>query len=214
MTSIKESTRNAGIGARIRVRRRELNLTLQQLAALAGLSTGFISLVERGQTSPSLSSLTNIADALDFPIGTLVTAPEPPHPDSHGASRPKSDIGNGRVAYECLSTVFPGSQVQVVKILMPAGYESKTVSHAGEEFVFVLRGEIEYSIQKKLYRLRAGNSVHFDAASPHSVRTIGGDVQIIWVSTLDIHAEGKKEGGKSKAALFGSTEFQCVELET
>jgi transcriptional regulator with XRE-family HTH domain len=218
-----ESTQIMGIGARIRVRRRELRLTLQQLAKSTGLSTGFLSLVERGQTSPSLSSLTNIANAIDLPLGTLIDAPEPPHPDSHQESRQVFAVENGSVAYERLSTVFAGSKMHAVKILMPAGYASEAVSHAGEEFVFVLRGEIEYSINKKLYRLKVGDCVHFDAAKSHAVRSVGGDADVIWVGTLNVYdsaKKGREEGGqgkdmKEKAALFSGTEFdhQTIEFE-
>jgi transcriptional regulator with XRE-family HTH domain len=196
-----------GIGERIRARRRELRLTLLQLAKATGLSIGFISLVERAQTSPSLSSLTNIAAALDMPLGALVEAPELPQTDSHQDSRPTFAVENGRVAYERLSTVFAGSQVHAVKMLMPAGYASETVSHAGEEFVFVLQGEIRYCVDKKIYHLKAGDSVHFDATKPHSIRAIGGEAQVLWVGTLNVYDSAKTRASAKKVARFGDTEF-------
>jgi transcriptional regulator with XRE-family HTH domain len=196
-----------GIGERIRARRRELRLTLLQLAKATGLSIGFISLVERAQTSPSLSSLTNIAAALDMPLGALVEAPESPQLDSHQDSRPTFAVENGRVAYERLSTVFAGSQVHAVKMRMPAGYASETVSHAGEEFVFVLQGELRYCVDKKIYHLKAGDSVHFDATKPHSVKAVGGEAQVIWVGTLNVYDTAKTRAGAKKVARFGDTEF-------
>lgn len=211
MTSGSNHAQITGIGERIRARRRELRLTLLQLAKATGLSIGFISLVERAQTSPSLSSLTNIAAALDMPLGALVEAPESPHLDSHldshQDSRPTFAVENSRVAYERLSTVFAGSQVHAVKMLMPAGYASETVSHAGEEFVFVLQGEIRYCVDKKIYRLKAGDSVHFDATKPHSVKAIGGEAQVIWVGTLNVYDTAKTRAGAKKVARFGETEF-------
>lgn len=196
-----------GIGERIRARRRELRLTLLQLAKATGLSIGFISLVERAQTSPSLSSLTNIAVALDMPLSALVEAPESPHLDSHQDSRPTFAVENSRVAYERLSTVFAGSQVHAVKMRMPAGYASETVSHAGEEFVFVLQGEIRYCVDKKIYHLKAGDSVHFDATKPHSVKALGGEAQVIWVGTLNVYDSAKTRASAKKVARFGDTEF-------
>jgi transcriptional regulator with XRE-family HTH domain len=206
----------AGIGERIRARRRELRLTLQQLAKSTGLSIGFISLVERGQTSPSLSSLTNIATALDLPLGALVDAPESPQSDSYQDSRPRFAVENGRIAYERLSTVFAGSCVHAVKMLMPAGYMSETVLHAGEEFVFVLQGEIEYRVDRKLYKLKVGDSVHFDATKPHSVKAVGGEAQVLWVGTLNVYDTARTRASGKKVARFGNTEFHdpVIRFET
>jgi transcriptional regulator with XRE-family HTH domain len=209
MTDHANNSQISGIGARIRTQRRALGQTLQELARVTGLSVGFLSQLERGQTSPSLASLTNIAKALDLPFGALVESPAAAQPDSHQEKRKRYAIENGAVNYERLSTVFEGSRMHAVKIYMPSGYGGEAVSHDGEEFVYVLRGEIEYWIGKKHYRLMSGDSVHFDATIRHRIKASKGDAEVIWVGTLNVYEDEKRARPtqQDKVAAFGGTEF-------
>ncbi len=158
------------VGDKIREKRQSLRLTLQNLADSTDLSISFLSQIERGVTIPSLSSLTCVAEALgerpsyflDQPPGRLAIS-------KRGARQPYS-VGPGTVTYERLSSEFDGSTLSSLKMNIPAGYKSETISHEGEEFVFVVCGKIRYVVDNAVYDLSVGDALHFDARRPHSIQ--------------------------------------------
>ncbi|WP_324658482.1 helix-turn-helix domain-containing protein [Burkholderia thailandensis] len=198
------------LGERIRERRRGLKKTIQEVANGTGLSVGFISQIERNLTVPSLSSLATVAEFLDVSIGDLTGHPAGPHPDTHRSERVPYALENGQVRYERLSSTFPGSALHSVKFTMPCGYRSETVSHAGEELVFVLRGHIHYRVAGTLYSLGEGDSLHFDAATPHSIEAMPhplGAAEVIWTGTLDIFDGEHHSSDEKQSISLSETEF-------
>ncbi len=175
------------IGERLRRYRRQSGKTLQQVAEEAGLSVGFLSQAERNLTGVSLSSLANIAKALGVTVSTLFEQPAQSAPDTHQGQRPNYAIEEEAQRYERLSTVFPGSTINAVKMTLPVGYRSEFVSHDGDEFVYVLVGEIQYTVAGRDYRLGPGDSLHFDAHQTHSLGNAGtSPAEVISVGTLAI----------------------------
>ncbi len=175
------------IGLRIRRLRREAKKTLLEVATEAKLSVGFLSQVERHLTGISLSSLVNVAKALDVPLGALIDQPRQVQPDSHEGSRKPYALDATSQWYERLSTTFEGSQVNALKVRMMEGYRSEWVSHGGDEFVYVLAGRICYTVGKKVYPLGPGDSLHFDARKRHRVANVGdGPAELIAVGTLPL----------------------------
>jgi len=198
------------LGERIRERRRGLKKTLQEVADATGLSIGFMSQIERNLTVPSLSSLATVAEFLGVSIGDLTGHPAEPHPDTHRDERVPYALENGQVRYERLSSAFPGSTLHSVKFTMPCGYRSETVSHAGEELVFVLRGRINYRVAGKLYNLEEGDSLHFDAVTPHSIEAMPhplGVAEVIWAGTLDIFDGDSHASNETQTISLSETEF-------
>lgn len=185
-------------------------MTLKDVAQASGLSIGFMSQIERNLTVPSLSSLATVAAVLKTSIAELAVQPSDPHPDTYGSKRVPYQLPDGRVRYERLSTVFPGSVLHSVKFMMPVGYRSETVSHAGEEMVFVLSGDIVYRVAQQRYELTAGDSLHFDAATPHSIEATGGPnglAEVIWSGTLDIFGDHEVARSNGHASELRGTEF-------
>lgn len=175
------------IGLRIRRLRREAKKTLLEVSTEAKLSVGFLSQVERHLTGISLSSLVNVAKALDVPLGALIDQPRQAQPDSHEGSRQPYALDATSQWYERLSTTFDGSQVNALKVRMMEGYRSEWVSHGGDEFVYVLTGRICYTVGKKVYPLAPGDSLHFDARKRHRVANVGdGPAELIAVGTLPL----------------------------
>ncbi|MEN2471440.1 helix-turn-helix domain-containing protein [Burkholderia sp. GS2Y] len=175
------------IGQRIRRLRREAKKTLLEVATEAKLSVGFLSQVERHLTGISLSSLVNVAKALDVPLGALIDQPRQAQPDSHAGSREPYAVDSTSQWYERLSTTFDGSLINAVKVRMMEGYRSEWVSHGGDEFVYVLTGRICYTVGKKDYPLSPGDSLHFDARKRHRVANVGdGPAELIAVGTLPL----------------------------
>lgn len=175
------------IGQRIRRLRRESRKTLLEVAAEANLSIGFLSQVERNLTGISISSLVNVANALNVPLGELIEQPRQPQPDSHHGSRESYALDRTQQRYERLSTTFDGSLINAVKVQMMEGYRSEWVAHGGDEFVYVLAGQVCYTVGKKDYPLSPGDSIHFDARKRHRVANVGdGPAELIVVGTLPL----------------------------
>jgi len=201
----------AQLGKSIRARRHAVKKTLVQIAAETGLTAGFISQVERDQTTPSITSLIVIAKALGVAIGDLIKQPQQVQPDSYRNQRQAYSVASGQVRYERLSTVFPGSKMNSVKYTMPSGYKSEMVSHEGEEMVFVLSGKVEYTIGARQYVLGVGDSIHFDGNIPHSVESLPHESQqaeLLWVGTAQLFegVEAQEKDGDNGRFLRG-TEF-------
>lgn len=183
------------IGQRLRHYRRAAGKTLLEVAMEAGLSVGFLSQAERNLTGISISSLANIARALDVPLRVLLDQPLQAAPDSHQGQRQAYSVGEQRQTYERLSSSFPGNTINAVKMTMPPGYQSEVVSHEGDEFVYVLSGITRYTVAGVRYDLGPGDSLHFDAHQPHSVANLGEvAVEVISVGTLAIFDDAVAAG--------------------
>lgn len=204
------------LGERLRLQRKRLGKSLKDVAEASGLSVGFISQIERNLAVPSLSSLATVAEALQISIGELTGHPGPVagRPDTRHDQRKAFSLPAGQVRYERLSSVFPHSTLHSVKFTMPEGYRSETVSHHGEEFVYVLKGRILYRVADKAYPLGEGDSLHFDAGLPHSIEALPGlpgsapFAQVIWAGTLDIFDGGAGHTGHAAdAPALSGTEF-------
>jgi transcriptional regulator with XRE-family HTH domain len=180
------------IGERLRRYRRAAKKTLLEVASQAGLSVGFLSQAERNLSGVSISSLANIARALNVPLRLLIDQPEQQAPDSHaGQRRSYTTVDRGQ-SYERLSSSFPGSQINAVKMCLPVGYASETVSHDGDEFVYVLAGCVRYSLAGTDYLLQPGDSLHFDGRQQHSLTNAGTvPVEAVSVGTLPIFDDAR-----------------------
>ena len=175
------------LGERLRHYRRASGKTLKQVAAEAGLTASFLSQAERNLTGVSLSSLANIAKSLNIPLNSLFDHPQQSQPDSHVSQRVRYSLGSQQLAYERLSSSFPGNTINAVKMNIPVGYQSELISHEGVEFSFVLSGQIIYSIEGDDYPLSAGDSVHFLASKPHCMRNSGQDpAEVLTMTTMEL----------------------------
>ncbi|MBL8300128.1 MAG: helix-turn-helix transcriptional regulator [Rhodanobacteraceae bacterium] len=180
------------LGERLRHYRRKAGKTLLEVASEAGLSVGFLSQAERNLSGVSLSSLANIAKALDVPLRLLVDQPEQRSPDSHAGQRRRySTIDRGQT-YERLSSSFSGSQINAVKMCLPVGYVSESVTHDGDEFVYVLSGNVSYCVAGIDYPLQGGDSLHFDGRQQHFLANTGATpAEVVSVGTLAIFDDAK-----------------------
>jgi len=159
------------VGQRIRELRTKQSLSLRALAELSGLSTNAISLIERGDNSPTVSSLHNLASALSVPI----TAFFEQHPDGQVIHlkknrRPTSETAG--VKMENLGSGLPDQQLEpFLMTIAPGGSStSSQITHSGEELVYVLKGALVSRINDEEYQLEEGDSLLFLASQPHVYR--------------------------------------------
>ena len=178
------------LGSRLRSRRRELNLTLKDVADGAGLSVGFISQVERGLTSPSLSSLVSISGVLKTHVTTFLSQPEGKSPLTRRRERSTYRVDRNAVQYERLSAAFPGSVLNGLIIHEPPGHRSEPIRHDGEELFFVLDGAITVEVDGESKLLEVGDSIHFASTRRHSSwNHTTAPATILHICTLDVFGE-------------------------
>ncbi len=163
----------AAIGAEIRRLRKRQDMTMAALAEQAGLSQGMLSKIETGQTSPSLSTLASLAEALTVPISAFFSAMEQSRdvsyvPAGQGISIDRRGTRAGHL-YQLLGHSVRGG-LAVEPYLITLGAESEPYDefrHPGMEFIHMLSGRLVYRHGERLFELGPGDSLFFDAQSPH-----------------------------------------------
>ena len=161
------------IGRQVRNHRRELGLTLVQVADRAGLSTGMLSKIEHGRTSPSLTTLKALGGALQVPVTSLFREFQEEREVTYvcageGLAIERRGTRAGH-QYELLGHNV-GKPYVVEPYLITLTTESDVFpifQHAGTEFIYVLQGLIIYRHADRTFELGAGDSLFFDANAPH-----------------------------------------------
>jgi transcriptional regulator with XRE-family HTH domain len=157
------------VGSRLRELRKLKLLSIRSLAEMSGLNFNTLSLIENKKTSPSVSTLQLLAQALQVPI-TAFFKTETLHQDvvyQKSDQRPKAmfahggleDMGNGLTLGEgipLLLTLEPGAD---------SGPDA--IVHTGQEFVYCLDGYLTYTVAGKEYALEIGDSLIFEAHLAH-----------------------------------------------
>lgn len=174
------------VGPRIRALREAAGLSLRKLASLTGLSVGFLSQVERGQSSIALSTLHGVAAALGQSMAEFFgDAPAEPADDAVIFTLTRSADRSRRVAssgwhYEMLSARMPGLVLEPMLVsIEPGGPMETPTGHEGEEFSYVLRGELVYRIGDEEYRLGAGDSLYLRSNTPHAIYNDGTETAVV-----------------------------------
>ena len=163
-----ETGRQIHIGQAIRMRRKQLGLTLREVSEQTKLSVGFLSQVERNLTSPSLSSLINIAAALEVNLDYFLTPPDGAGMVSRTSERSYFSVEGSPVQYARVTKEFPGCQFHGVLVRVPPGYEAEQNQHVGEDLAYVVSGRCWVKVGDKVNRLQEGDAIHYQATIPHS----------------------------------------------
>ena len=188
-TVIQEDPENT-LGERLRLRRKELKLSMKEVAISSGLSIGFISQVERGLTSPSLTSLTAIANFLRSDVTNFLSQPKSKSSITRNEERDVYTINKNGLQYERLSDSFPGHTLNSVIIHEMPGHKTESISHEGEEFFFILEGAITIYIDGVVNILEAGDSLHFDSSRSHSAWNHTNKVtSVLHVCTMNVFGD-------------------------
>ncbi|MBW5482779.1 helix-turn-helix domain-containing protein [Streptomyces bambusae] len=164
------------VGRVIRDCRKQRGVSMAALAARSGLSQPFLSQLERGLATPSLSSIYRIAEALDVTPGTFLRPPGRPGTVSHESDPQviRVDETAGQVAH----VLIPGGRSTVLEAyehhFEPGLGERGWFEHPGEDFLYVLEGEIVLEVEgEDPLTLRAGQSAHHRGEVPHRCRLSG-----------------------------------------
>lgn len=173
------------LGTQIRSFRELRNMTIKQLADQTGLSSALISQVERDLANPSISSLKEIANALEVPLGAFFENYTQATSPVVRKNERKKLIPNDKITYELLSRDMSGKMELIYNIFEEgASTGDEMYAHAGEEGGLVIQGTMEVTIGTDVYTLNEGDSIYFKADIPHRYRNIGkGKLIAIWAIT-------------------------------
>lgn len=174
--------RSTTVGPLLRRLRTRHSLSLNAVAEAVNVSVGFLSAVERSQMSASVGTLRKLARFYKINILDLFQ----PASSNPNLVRPEErkvlDAGQG-VRMELLAWGNTVMEPHLFRIAAGAG-SGEAYSHQGEEFLHVLRGELQIALGSQPYRLRTGDSFYFDSALPHRWINPGKrETWVLWINT-------------------------------
>ncbi|NOV02279.1 helix-turn-helix domain-containing protein [Paenibacillus planticolens] len=169
------------IGSTIRAIRKRKNITIAQICEECGLSQGFMSQVETNKTSPSISTLESIAQALKVPLAYLLLKKEDRMHIVRKNERRITTSGADKLKVEHMSS---SKNVKMMLVELPPGSSTGVVPHAheGEEVHVVMKGRIYAEQGDDAAEFEEGDSFSWHACTPHLVRNIGEDTAIVLIS--------------------------------
>jgi len=182
---------SVNIGERLRELREARNISMRALAARSGLSANALSMIERGRASPSVSTLYKLADALGISITSFFSSDSERKQVVYLKADSRARMSFTRGVFEGLGGEQFVGRVEPFLLTLESNANSgpRSMTHTGHEFVFCLRGELEYQIERQVYQLTSGDSLLFAAHLKHRWKNVGGTV----VSALII-LSGFEEG--------------------
>jgi transcriptional regulator with XRE-family HTH domain len=157
------------LGDRLRRLRTERNISQRELAKQAGISVNSISLIERGEISPSVATLQNLAAALKIKISYFFDD-ESAGNVLHVKVTERPVLNTGGVKIEGIGQRLKTQELEPFHITLApqAGSGERQVVHPGVELVCCQAGRLEYLIDGKVYHLEKGDFLVFEASLPHT----------------------------------------------
>lgn len=173
------------LGNRIRSLRQRLKLTLDEVATAAGISKPFLSQVERARASPSLTSLAGIAQALGVTAEYFVDPPAEACPVCRGEELKFFGFADSANQFGRFTNLSMDRKLESILVRMPAGQRrSEVATHADEEFLYVISGQIALTLQGTTFDLQSGDTAHYESTVPHAWANTGDEETVlVWVGT-------------------------------
>ena len=172
------------VGLKIKSMRESKNISIEEMAERSGMSAAQIASIENDQYLPSLGPLIKIARVLGVRLGTFLDDSDELGPVVCRASESTDGISfsNGAVetrqnmVYHSLARQKAGRTMEpfVIDVLPSEERSFKLSAHEGEEFIYVLSGEMEIAYGKDTYHLKQGDSIFYDSIVEHHVHGVAG----------------------------------------
>jgi transcriptional regulator with XRE-family HTH domain len=174
-TEGREKVLEVAIGREVRAHRRQQEITVAELAQITGLSIGMLSKIENGNTSPSLTTLQTLANALSVPLTSFFRRFEEHREAVHTIANQGIEMNRegtrANHQYNLLGHIGSNASGVIVEpYLITLSDESDifpTFQHGGIETIYMLEGEVDYRHSDKIYPLKPGDTLFFDADAPH-----------------------------------------------
>jgi transcriptional regulator with XRE-family HTH domain len=193
---------SVNVGERLRDLREARNISMRSLAARSGLSANALSMIERGKASPSVSTLYKLADALGVSITSFFATDVERKRVVFLKSDERPHVSFSRGIFEGLGGEQFLGRVEPFMLTLENSANSgpRSMTHTGHEFVFCLRGELAYQVERQIFHLEPGDSLLFAAHLKHKWKNPGRNVAtaIIIISGFEegeeLHAMHWKKG--------------------
>ncbi len=171
------------IGKKIKQYRLQLDLTQEELALRTELTKGYISQLENDLCSPSIATLQDILNVLGVSLQDFFTEPQAEQVVYTASDYFVSKNGDGNNTW-----LIPNSQVKqmepIILTLPKGGSSEERYPFEGEEFGYVLQGEVEIVTLQERYRLKQGESFSIDGKKQHTIKNLQkGESKVLWVTT-------------------------------
>jgi transcriptional regulator with XRE-family HTH domain len=192
MDDIKNQLKELQLGQKIRALRQERRLTLQDLADQTGLSKPLLSQIENDQVTPPIATLLKISKGLKVGIHfffenegnrqkfVLMRGEEVPA----SRRRPKGEVTDGYL-YRSLAPGIRHKNIEpfLVEFEASAWDDNRFFRHDGEEFLYILGGELEFHFGDEVMDLKPGDSIYYDSSERHGY-VAKGDERALAVAVL------------------------------
>ncbi|MBM1144985.1 cupin domain-containing protein [Alcanivorax sp. ZXX171] len=187
---MKKDGFSTNVGVKVRHARLVRGMTLRDLATAAGCSESLVSKIENGRSTPSLNMLQKLAHGLDLTVGQMFAqAEEADTPVSRADDRMRVHTDPARAGENLvMERLIPSSEGHLLQgnihhIGIGGGSEG-LLQHDGEEFGYVLDGQVELILDGKSYLIGPGDSFCFRSERPHGYRNVGDTpARVIWLNT-------------------------------
>jgi transcriptional regulator with XRE-family HTH domain len=172
------------IGDKLRQRREAQGLTSIELAKRCDLSEARLMAIEQGFAMPTISTLLRIARELGVGVGYFFQDADVRRPVEIVRSADRIKVGQASKEgvseelyydYEALTINYPDAAMKPFHVEVDTGDHSnlEAAKHKGQEFIYVLDGEIEWRSDAEAHRLSAGDSIYFNGEIPHKIIGLG-----------------------------------------
>lgn len=167
------------IGERVKGLREDCELSQESLAEKLGVTVDFLKQVEDGTVEVSVSVLHQLGKICGVGLTTLLTG-EDPHLHSFTVTPAGKGVDVHRRAeygYQSLAANFADRKAEPFLVTVPPGKnkEVKKYHHDGQEFNYVLKGEIRFFIGEHEALLKEGDSIYFDSSQDHAMQVVGDE---------------------------------------
>lgn len=181
-------TPESRLGLKMRHTRLLKGLTLKKLAVLAACSESLLSRIENGSASPSIKMMHRVALALDMPVSGLFQDDGDDVSSVVLRQGERPTVQAGQAKGHRLEALIPSRRGNLlsgyINDIEPGSGSEGVITHEGEEFGYVLDGELELIVDKKKYQLRPGDSFYFRSERPHSyINNRKKVARILWLNT-------------------------------
>lgn len=152
------------VGKRITLSRDERGISVQELAELAGCSEEYLQWVEDSQVEPPVALLIRLAKSMKLEPSTFLTPDDPRNKRLDEEAK-----RTGTYSYQTLTPSEPDKHLMAFLVKIPPRTEHEGVGylHEGEEFVYVLSGEVEITVEQEKTVLKEKESLRFNSAFDH-----------------------------------------------
>lgn len=169
MDVFQREANSVDVASSLRELREARGISMRTLATKSGLSANALSMIERGKTSPSVSTLYKLADALGVSITAFFGAETEKKQVVFLKQDERSRMSFTRGLFEALGGEKFVGRVEPFMLTLESGASSgpHSIVHSGHEFIFCLRGHLDYAVEKEVFHLGAGDSLLFASKLQH-----------------------------------------------